>query len=71
MANYNQPWNPGSTFQNTYMSQMSPYQTTNQTYQGISNVVPAPMQTPLTPTAGCNNYYGGCGCGNSNIYGTV
>lgn len=45
MANFNQPWN-----QNPYMSQMSPYQTTTQPYQGISNVVPTAMQTPLTPT---------------------
>lgn len=45
MTNYNQPRN-----QNPYMSQANPYQANNQTYPGISNVVPAPMQTPLTPT---------------------
>lgn len=45
MTNYNQPWN-----QNPYMSQMSPYQTTNNpAYQGISNTIPQ-MQISLPAT---------------------
>ena len=46
MANYNQPWNPGSTFQSPYMSQMSPYQTNVQPYQGIASTIPQ-MQSPV------------------------